>query len=426
VVVDLRDRLRVVGYARVSKDETYNSGGGIAAQRAAIVVACRERAWKLLEVVEDVGFSGRDMRRPGMQATLLMLDSGQANCLVAARIDRLSRSLLDFALLSARARQRGWSLMTLDLMVDTTTPAGEAMASLVATFAQYERRLIGARIVEAQAQLRAESRVYSPYTPLGFRREGHMLVRDETQQRIVARARRMYAETGNLSQVARWLNGRGLRSATGLPWDGQAVKRMLRQNQLIGCPTDRTPPEVPVRKINPVPYGYRFKSGRFTVDRNEQRGIQRIRALRDQGFGMRQIAAILTDEGVPTKRAAGRWDKTTVGRILNGLGPLRVEAASQTGQPLDHPQPRQRVLVTPAPYGYRSHIYKLVPDQSEQRTIRRMRRLRAAGASYPQIARKLDALGVTPPRADYWRGSTIRSILINEPAARAKARSPRE
>ena len=54
---------------------------------------------------------------------------------------------------------------------------------------------------------------------------------------------------------------------------------------------------------------------------------------------MRQIAAILTDEGVPTKRGAPQWSKTTVGRILNGQGALRVAAVRQPGQPLDRPQP---------------------------------------------------------------------------------------
>lgn len=72
-----------------------------------------------------------------------------------AKLDRLSRSLLDFAGLMECSRSEGWSLVALDLGVDTSTPAGEMMASVMASFAQYERRLIGQRTKEALAVLKA-------------------------------------------------------------------------------------------------------------------------------------------------------------------------------------------------------------------------------------------------------------------------------
>ncbi|MGI9119552.1 MAG: recombinase family protein [Acidimicrobiales bacterium] len=85
-----------------------------------------------------------------------MLPSGQASALVVAKLDRLSRSLLDFAGLMERGRQKGWALVALDLGVDTTTPAGEMMANVLASFAQYERRLIGQRTKDALAIKRAQ------------------------------------------------------------------------------------------------------------------------------------------------------------------------------------------------------------------------------------------------------------------------------
>lgn len=210
-----RDPVRAIGYVRVSKDESYQTGAGVAAQRAAIVAACGERDWELLEIVEDIGFSGRDLRRPGMRAALSRLDCGDADCLVVAKLDRLSRSLLDFATLTDRARRSGWSLVTLDLMVDTTTPAGEALANVLATFAQFERRMIGLRSREATTQLRAQARVYSRYTPVGFRREGRLLVRDRAQQRIVAKARRMYAESGSFIRSRHGSTARGCAARVG-------------------------------------------------------------------------------------------------------------------------------------------------------------------------------------------------------------------
>jgi DNA invertase Pin-like site-specific DNA recombinase len=80
---------------------------------------------------------------------------GVADVLVVAKLDRLSRSLMDFASLMERSRDEGWSLVALDLGVDTSTPQGEMLASVMTSFAQFERRLIGVRTREALAAKRA-------------------------------------------------------------------------------------------------------------------------------------------------------------------------------------------------------------------------------------------------------------------------------
>lgn len=85
-----------------------------------------------------------------------LLAGGEAQALVVAKLDRLSRSLLDFAALMERAEAEGWAVITLDLGVDTSTPAGEMLVSVLASFAQYERRLIGQRTREGLAQKRAQ------------------------------------------------------------------------------------------------------------------------------------------------------------------------------------------------------------------------------------------------------------------------------
>lgn len=76
--------------------------------------------------------------------------------LLVAKLDRLSRSLLDFASLMARSQAEGWSLVALDLGVDTSTPAGEFMASVMASAAQWERRIIGQRTRDALAAKSAQ------------------------------------------------------------------------------------------------------------------------------------------------------------------------------------------------------------------------------------------------------------------------------
>jgi DNA invertase Pin-like site-specific DNA recombinase len=96
------------------------------------------------------------MKRPGVQEALRVLEAKQASALVVAKLDRLSRSMLDFTALMGTAQKQSWALVALDCAVDTSTPTGEAMANMLATFAQFERRLISQRTKEALAVKRAQ------------------------------------------------------------------------------------------------------------------------------------------------------------------------------------------------------------------------------------------------------------------------------
>jgi DNA invertase Pin-like site-specific DNA recombinase len=81
---------------------------------------------------------------------------GEADGLIVAKLDRLSRSVAHFANLLERFRARGWALIILDIGIDTTTVMGEAMATMAATFAQVERRRIGERTRDALAVRKAQ------------------------------------------------------------------------------------------------------------------------------------------------------------------------------------------------------------------------------------------------------------------------------
>ncbi len=148
--------MQAVAYLRVSTDEQARSGLGVEAQRAAIAAELDRRGWTLAAEIVDDGVSGSTLDRPGIAEALAMLTDGAADVLVVAKLDRLSRSLVDFAAVMERGRREGWSLVTLDLGVDTTTPSGELLAGVMATFAQYERRLIAARTADALAAKRAQ------------------------------------------------------------------------------------------------------------------------------------------------------------------------------------------------------------------------------------------------------------------------------
>jgi DNA invertase Pin-like site-specific DNA recombinase len=148
--------LQVLAYVRVSTDEQADSGAGLAAQRSAIAAECERRGWQLVRVIEDAGYSAKDMKRPGVQEAMRALAAREAGALVVSKLDRLSRSMIDFTAVMAKAQQEKWALVALDCAVDTSTPAGEAMANVLATFAQFERRLIGQRTREALAAKRSQ------------------------------------------------------------------------------------------------------------------------------------------------------------------------------------------------------------------------------------------------------------------------------
>ena len=170
---------RAVGYVRVSTEEQGDQGAGIEAQRQAITAACTGRRWELIAIEEDVASGSSFDRRPGLERALRTIHRGEASTLVVAKLDRLSRSVVDAAQLIERARREGWNLVALDLGVDFSTAAGEAMANMTAVFAQLERRLIGERTRAALAVKKAQ----------GVRLGRPPLVAEQLRVRLVAERR---------------------------------------------------------------------------------------------------------------------------------------------------------------------------------------------------------------------------------------------
>ncbi|WP_101525672.1 recombinase family protein [Nocardioides houyundeii] len=205
----------VVAYLRVSTDEQAASGAGIEAQRAAIDAAVEHRGWVLLDTFTDAGVSGKSIiGRPALADALATVESGAAGTLMVAKLDRLSRSLLDFASLMKRAQDRGWNLVALDLGIDLSTPAGEFLASVMASAAQWERRIISQRTKDALAAKRAS---------------GTRLGRPSTLPAPVRQRIRLERAKGrSLRQIARGLNDdRVATGQGGRMWHASSVRAVL-------------------------------------------------------------------------------------------------------------------------------------------------------------------------------------------------------
>ena len=181
---------------RSQRESSQSSGGSAAPPSTRVDRSPGRRA----------GYSAKDLRRPGIRVALEQLERTRADGLVVAKLDRLSRSLLDFAAVMAKAQKQGWALVALDCTVDTTTPAGEAMAHVLATFAQFERRLIGERTREAlAAKKRAGVKLGRPRTmPSSVRRQIRaMRARGLTLQAIADSLNEQHVPTAQ-KPGARW------------------------------------------------------------------------------------------------------------------------------------------------------------------------------------------------------------------------------
>ncbi|MGH9067151.1 MAG: recombinase family protein [Acidimicrobiales bacterium] len=204
----------MVGYIRVSTTEQADSGLGLDAQRAAIVAEAGRRGWNLVAIHEDA-LSGKTMARPGLAAALGAVESHEAAGIVVAKLDRLSRSLADYANLMARAQSGKWNIVVLDLGIDLSTAAGELMASVMAAAAQWERRLIGQRTKDALAAKKAR---------------GERLGRKpELPAELVARIRARHAAGAGWSAIARELNEDDVpRGHGGSQWWPSTVRAVVR------------------------------------------------------------------------------------------------------------------------------------------------------------------------------------------------------
>ncbi len=207
--------IRAVAYLRVSTAEQADSGAGLAAQRASVEAEAQRRGWVLTEVYIDAAASGKALAgREALAQALDAVKAGKAEVMVVAKLDRLSRSLLDFAEIMRRAQSEGWNLVALDLGIDLSTPAGEFLASVMASAAQWERRVIGQRTKEALAAKKAT----------GVRLGRPRLVPDA----VVARIRAERAAGQTLTAIADGLTADDVPTAQGgLRWYPATVRKVM-------------------------------------------------------------------------------------------------------------------------------------------------------------------------------------------------------
>jgi DNA invertase Pin-like site-specific DNA recombinase len=205
----------LITYGRVSTGRQARSGLSLGDQEETLAAVVAQRGWVHLDHVVDAGLSGRRLKnRPGLLSALERLDRGEADVLVASKIDRVSRSTEDFARLLNRAEHRGWGLVVCDVDVDSTTAAGRLVVDVVSAAAQFESRRIGERVRDTHAARRAQ----------GKRSGQAPILPAEVRTRIATEA----AAGMTLQAVADALNAEAVPTARGGRWYPSTVRHVVR------------------------------------------------------------------------------------------------------------------------------------------------------------------------------------------------------
>lgn len=205
-----------VGYLRVSTAEQADSGLGLDAQRRTIETHAAARGITIVEWFTDAGVSGGTVptKRPAMREALASLADRRASVLLAAKLDRVSRSIKDAMDLTHLADKQGWSLTTADMMMDTTTPAGRAARNMLWVFAQFELDMIGQRTRDALAEKKAQGVQLGKPSQLPA----------EVVERICQEA----YDGASLRTIAADLMAAGIPTGSGSPvWHAAQVRRVL-------------------------------------------------------------------------------------------------------------------------------------------------------------------------------------------------------
>ena len=244
-------RVRCAIYTRKSTDENLDAEfNSLDAQREAgeaYVASQRHEGWVALPSrYDDGGFSGGNLERPGLQRLLEGVEAGRIDCVVVYKVDRLSRSLLDFARLIEVFDQRSVSFVSITQQFNTTTSMGRLVLNILLSFAQFEREIIGERIRDKVAATKRKGMYTGGPPVLGYDvdRERKRLVVNPEEAELVRHIFARFLDTGCITQLTQELNAQGsvTKSWTtkkgltraGKPWNKGYIYRLLNNPLYLG------------------------------------------------------------------------------------------------------------------------------------------------------------------------------------------------
>lgn len=207
--------VRCAIYTRKSSEEGLEQAfNSLDAQReacAAYVLSQASEGWSALpDIYDDGGLSGGSLERPALQRLLADVAGGRIDIIVVYKVDRLTRSLLDFAKLVEAFDKTGTSFVSVTQSFNTTTSMGRLTLNMLLSFAQFEREVTAERIRDKIAASKARGMWMGGTPPLGYRPEGRSLAIVEDHAAIVRDVFERYLRIGNVRLVGNQLAREGI------------------------------------------------------------------------------------------------------------------------------------------------------------------------------------------------------------------------
>src|SRR3954464_10804274 len=210
-------KLRCAVYTRKSSEEglemEFNSLDAQRESCEAYIASQKAEGWLLVpDRYDDGGFSGGTLERPALKRLLADIEVGKVDVVVVYKIDRLSRSLMDFAKLVEVFERRNVTFVSVTQSFNTTTSMGRLTLNILLSFAQFEREVIGERIRDKHAASRKKGMWMGGFVPLGYRVENRKLVIEEKEAATVRMIFDRFAKIGSATALARELAAKGVKT----------------------------------------------------------------------------------------------------------------------------------------------------------------------------------------------------------------------
>lgn len=179
----------------------------------AYILSQRHEGWTLIpDDFDDGGFSGGSMARPGLQRLLAEIEAGRVDVIVVYKVDRLTRSLADFAKIVERLDARQASFVSVTQAFNTTTSMGRLTLNVLLSFAQFEREVTGERIRDKIAASKKKGLWMGGPVPLGYVVKERKLVVEPTEAEQVRHIMRRYVGSGSSTVLLAVLAADGVRT----------------------------------------------------------------------------------------------------------------------------------------------------------------------------------------------------------------------
>ena len=232
-------RLRCAVYTRKSSEEgldmEFNSLDAQRESCEAYVASQRAEGWVCMrEHYDDGGFSGGTLDRPGLKALLEDVEAGLVDVIVVYKIDRLSRSLMDFAKLVEAFDRNNVTFVSVTQAFNTTTSMGRLTLNILLSFAQFEREVTGERIRDKFAASRAKGMWMGGFVPWGYDVVDRKLVVNEAEAAQVRAVFQRFTELGSATQLTRELVAQDVRTKRGRPIDKGFLYKLFRNRLYLG------------------------------------------------------------------------------------------------------------------------------------------------------------------------------------------------